>query len=330
MMRFSAILFNIVEQCNLRCRHCGFFRSERSGEMAETCLVRWAAQAIEYGIPQVIFTGGEPFTRPGLLRAGVSAVRRAGGKSGVFTNASWAAGVAEAVRVLEPLEGLSELFVSTDLYHLESVPAERVRNAIEAALAAGIRNVVLCVSYTTERDRSAVHGLFADLQDRVRFHYMRVIPAQGEQLPVAGLFERSMDLTPSNYPDQCFLHTPLVNPSGTVSICHAGKVEAHGDIRSSPFYLGDLSAETLRAVFGRAESNRLYQYLRAGGPRIVALAALESPQAVELASQRFTSGCDMCYRLLPLEPVILRLNSRAGEADSEIFCRRAAILGDPL
>lgn len=166
MMRFSAILFNIVEQCNLRCRHCGFFRSERSGEMAETCLVRWAAQAIEYGIPQVIFTGGEPFTRPGLLRAGVSAVRSAGGKSGVFTNASWAAGVAEAVRVLEPLEGLSQLFVSTDLYHLESVPPERVRNAIEAALAVGIRNVVLCVSYTTEHDRSAVHGLFADLQDR--------------------------------------------------------------------------------------------------------------------------------------------------------------------
>jgi hypothetical protein len=227
---------------------------------------------------------------------------------------------------------VTHLFLSTDVYHLESVPPERVRNAIGAARAIGIPHVVLCISYTTDTDRNAVHGLFAAEQDFVKFHYSRVIPAQGIQLPVEDLYVGSKDLAPSNYSDHCFLHTPLVNPTGVVSMCHVGKIEAHGDIRSSPYYLGDLYVETLRDVFDRAESNRLYQYLRVSGPRAVAIEALESAQALCWEEQRFTSDCDMCYRMLPLGSVIERLNAIAcsEEARSQTFFRRIALLGDSL
>src|ERR1044072_5655533 len=96
MMRFNAILFNIVEQCNIRCRHCGYADSVRAAVSTDDELCDWVAQAVDYGIPKIIFTGGEPFIRFNLLKRAVQTAYLRGGGSGIFTNSLWGKTVEEA------------------------------------------------------------------------------------------------------------------------------------------------------------------------------------------------------------------------------------------
>src|SRR4051794_23400768 len=95
-MRFSTMLFNIVEKCNIRCRHCGYGDSKRRGKIEHGDLASWVTQAVDYGVRQITFSGGEVFTDFELLRTGVLAVHAAGGNSGLFTNGLWGTSEDEA------------------------------------------------------------------------------------------------------------------------------------------------------------------------------------------------------------------------------------------
>jgi radical SAM protein with 4Fe4S-binding SPASM domain len=67
--RKPIVVWNVTRTCNLRCVHCysdSFaqkYPGELTGDQARTVLDDLAA----YGVPAVLFSGGEPLTRPDLL-----------------------------------------------------------------------------------------------------------------------------------------------------------------------------------------------------------------------------------------------------------------------
>ncbi len=332
MMRFNAILFNIVEQCNIRCRHCGYADSTRTSMAQEEELMDWVTQAVDYGIKQIIFTGGEPFTQFPMLKRAVEVVHQHGGTSGAFTNSLWGKTVDEARETIKQLPGLTHLYLSTDVYHLEFVPAEYVLNVIQAARELGVYRVIICITYTNDEDKDRITALFAEQFDYVNFHYGRVIPAPQIVKLVPDAYDCMHDFIPNNFSSQCFLHTPLVNPNGTLSTCHIGKVETHLDIKTSPYYLGDLREEKLQAIFDRAEENATYQFLRVYGPRGLVKTLLASPLQKEVKRECFSCDCHMCFMVLSKKEAVLALQTEAEQLpiQNDVFLKRVLMLHDNI
>ncbi|HYP29262.1 MAG TPA: radical SAM protein [Blastocatellia bacterium] len=332
MMRFNSILFNIVEQCNIRCRHCGYADSTREKECGDDELIDWVIQAVDYGFPQIIFTGGEPFLRFPLLKRGVEAVYLRGGSSGIFTNALWGKTLESARETLKQLPGLTHLYLSSDVYHLEFVPAQYILNVIAVARELSIPTVVICITYTSEEDKRDMTALFEGQGDYVNFHYGRVIPSPQVHRLVSDAYSCMHEFVPENFPSQCFLHTPLVNPNGTLSTCHIGKVETHFEITESPYYLGNLKEEKLRDIFARAEENSAYQLLRVYGPQALVKIALASEAGDRLRDEKFSCECHMCFMVMRNPEVVSELQKQAclAPVQNNIFLKRVLQLGDKV
>jgi hypothetical protein len=332
MMQFASMLFNILEKCNIRCRHCGFTDLKRTKETTPEQLASWATQAVEYGVKQITFSGGEVFMDLNLLHSGVEAVHRAGGGSGVFTNSAWGKSVEDAKQILRQLPGLRFLHLSCDVYHLEWVPIEHVHHVIKAARALDIPKVLICITYADENEREMVTRLFDDYTDYVGFHYSRVITSPYVTNLIPDVEKCQSHFDPTVYTSQCFLHTPLVHVTGNVWACHIGGVEMHRDFTSSPYFLGSLKEESLKDIFERAEENPIYQYLRVGGPRAVAEAAAESADGELLGRQRFSTECDMCYQVFPRPAVREKFAEKAAgqSVQNAVFLQRLVTLGDRI
>jgi organic radical activating enzyme len=87
--RFTSVLVSITERCHVGCAHCGFIGSTRDREPDVDEMTDWVEQVCQYGIPMVIFTGGEPFERFDCLVRGVAAARNAGTPAALFTSSVW-------------------------------------------------------------------------------------------------------------------------------------------------------------------------------------------------------------------------------------------------
>lgn len=74
--RYPAAMVNITNKCNLRCVHCFVFRDENPnsprGEMdTPTMLSKLSELQRRHGINHMLWMGGEPLTRPDVLREGL-------------------------------------------------------------------------------------------------------------------------------------------------------------------------------------------------------------------------------------------------------------------
>src|SRR5215469_14939376 len=134
-MFYSRVLISVTEICTVGCRHCGYIGSVRERQPTTDEIAGWVTQACDFGIATIIFTGGEPFQRFSLLKAGVGAAARHSAKPGIgcFTSSFWGKDRATVDKFLDQLPGLSHFYLSTDVFHQERVPAQHVRNVIDGA-----------------------------------------------------------------------------------------------------------------------------------------------------------------------------------------------------
>ncbi len=63
------LIFSVTSACNLHCEGCydQYLRGTRHGEISDERLMKAVAEAKELGISFVVFAGGEPLMRPGVL-----------------------------------------------------------------------------------------------------------------------------------------------------------------------------------------------------------------------------------------------------------------------
>lgn len=328
-MRFDSILIVLTEVCHVGCAHCGYIGSKRDREVEAPELENWIDQMVAYGIPEIIFTGGEAFERYDILASGVRRARECGTRISLFTSSFWATSREEAKRNWQGLQGLTKVYLSTDLYHQKRVPFEYVRNAVDAAIEVGIPQISLNITYATEADRAYVASQYADYGDRVEFYAERVIPNPKFSPRVLAGQDPLQGLDPTKYLSRCWLGTPLVDPKGDLFACHIGKAAAHGDFTKSPYFLGNLREVSFKEIMDGSERRSDYQYLRTHGPAGVAEMARNSPKVLEhLSRTEYTTACDMCMCVLSSPKGAESLAEYTSKRDEQIDVRLALLLGE--
>ena len=162
-MKLTGLHILLTYQCTYECDHCFVWGSPRqSGVLSLAQIEDALQQAQDAGVTSIYFEGGEPFLYYGVL---VPAVQKASGMGfsvGIVSNAYWATTVPDAIEWLRPLAGhVSDLTVSSDLFHCERMVGERPKNALEAAKALGIPTGMISVAQPSE-DSKETHGQILD------------------------------------------------------------------------------------------------------------------------------------------------------------------------
>jgi hypothetical protein len=330
-MKFKSVLIVLTEACHVGCQHCGYIGSKRDGEVEPEELSSWVEQVVAYGVPEIIFTGGEAFERFEVLESGVRRSKELNTPSAVFTSSFWAVSREAALERLSRLDGLQRLYLSTDVYHQKRVPVGNVRNAIDAAIELKIPNIRLEITYATEFDRILIASYYEDYQDKISIHADRVIPNPKFSPKVLANQDTLLGYSPVNYKHTCWLGTPLINPDGNIFACHVGKAAAHADLSRLPYFLGSLRTASFASLMGRSERRSDYQFLRTHGPKGVATMVVENPEVFSvLPTQQFTTACDMCMCTLKSEQGSEFLPEYANHRRDDIDARLVLALGEAL
>jgi MoaA/NifB/PqqE/SkfB family radical SAM enzyme len=168
-MKISGLHILLTYQCTRECEHCFVWGSPRQrGVLNVEQIEQILNQAKEAGVESVYFEGGEPFIYYDVLLKGVQMAAEMGFSVGIVSNAYWAISVAKAVEHLQPFAGcLSDLTVSSDLYHCDEVLSEESQNAIVAAKWLKIPTGMISIAKPDE-DAAQTHGQVKD-QDAVMY-----------------------------------------------------------------------------------------------------------------------------------------------------------------
>jgi len=142
LLQFSSdkrpvVVWNVTRRCNLKCVHCYAHADGRAGDYELT--TKEGRELINdlsgYGVPVLLFSGGEPLARPDLPELAAYAVEK-GMRSVISTNGTLI--TSEKARILKEI-GLSYVGISLDGMKEVNDRFRGVRGAFEAALD-GIRN----------------------------------------------------------------------------------------------------------------------------------------------------------------------------------------------
>ena len=158
-MKLSGLHILLTYQCTCECDHCFVWSSPRQhGVLTIQQISQVLEQAREAGVDSIYFEGGEPFLYYPVLVSGVRQAAGMGFSVGIVSNAYWAETVADAAEWLQPFVGrLSDLTVSSDLYHCEKELGEQPQNAIAAAKLLGIPTGMISIAQVDEAAAST-HG----------------------------------------------------------------------------------------------------------------------------------------------------------------------------
>ncbi|HEY6073874.1 MAG TPA: radical SAM protein [Anaerolineales bacterium] len=155
-MQITGLHILLTYQCIFECDHCFVWGSPRQeGVLTLAQVEEILHEAREAGVEWIYFEGGEPFLYYPILLRGVYMAAAQGFKVGIVSNAFWAVSVADASEWLRPMAGrLSDLTVSSDLYHCSEAMGERPQNALVAAKWLNIPTGLICVPQPEKPEES--------------------------------------------------------------------------------------------------------------------------------------------------------------------------------
>lgn len=162
-MKLSGLHILLTYQCTYECDHCFVWGSPwQSGVLTIEQIEQILHQAKEADIESVYFEGGEPFLYYAVLVKGVRMASEMGFSVGIVSNAYWATTVTDAAEWLQPFAGrVSDLTVSSDLYHCEKCLGENPQNAMVAAKWMNIPTGVISIA-RPEEGVPQTHGQIED------------------------------------------------------------------------------------------------------------------------------------------------------------------------
>ena len=168
-MKLTGIHFLLSYRCTYECDHCFVWGSPQADGAMTLAQVRDVLrQARDLGtVDMVYFEGGEPFLFYPIMLASLREAAALGFDRGVVTNCYWATSVEDAVHWLRPIAeiGLSDLSLSSDLFHGEAMMTQTARNAVVAAeqlsLPEGVITIEVpegCTTYSPKTKGEPVTG----------------------------------------------------------------------------------------------------------------------------------------------------------------------------
>lgn len=139
----QTLAVSLTNRCPLRCAHC-CVAAGRDVDLTNSLVDRLCRElgAVCGTVRTISLTGGEPLLMPEVVSAIARASRTHGLSTGVVTSACWAGSRAQAEAVVQTQPDVDSYDISTDIYHLEFVPWDNIRNAFEVARELGKRVII--------------------------------------------------------------------------------------------------------------------------------------------------------------------------------------------
>jgi MoaA/NifB/PqqE/SkfB family radical SAM enzyme len=272
-MKLSGLHILLTYQCTRKCEHCFVWGSPRGrGIFSVEQIKQVLGQAKEASVEWIYFEGGEPFIYYDILVRGVQIAKEMGFTVGIVSNAFWAESVAKASEYLQPFKGIvSDLTLSSDLYHCAQDLSEESQNAIVAAKWMDIPTGMISIAKPGE-DGIQTHGQVTD-QGAVMYRGRAAVT-----------LAKRAEQHPWNEFNQC-PHEDLrdpgrshLDPFGNLHICQG-------------IVIGNVFEKSLKEICESydADAHPICGPLLAGGP-------------VELASEynlphesMYADACHLCY-----------------------------------
>lgn len=273
-MNLSGLHILLTYQCNYECDHCFVWGSPRqSGTLTLDQIEDVLNQAKEAGVASIYFEGGEPFLYYAILNKAVRMAAEMGFSVGIVSNAYWATSVSDATEWLRPFAGrVSDLSVSSDLYHCEKCLGENPQNAVVAAKWLGIPTGVITVAQPEEESKES-HSQLEEEESGVMYRGRAAekLASGAPSHPWEGF-------------DSC-PHEDLVEP-GRIHLDPLGNLHICQGI-----VIGNLFEKPLKQICEEydVDSHPICGLLHSGGP-----AALVTEYNLEHAS-RYADACHLCY-----------------------------------
>ena len=318
-------------RCTTACPHCVVDAGpHRKETMPIERSLDWIDQIRAYRGGRVCglaLTGGEPFTDRDNLAKVSNYGDAAGFIVSAVTNAFWATSPETAIDVLAGLPAIRMLSISTDIYHLMTIPFEFVRNAIVAARELGrLYNIAVC---TDSKDEPGFLNLLQELDsigERDTLRISIIFPVGRAQRRAKRFRYRLAETPPAG---ACSMaSSPVIFPNGDVVACIGPPLTLP---HQQPMHLGNALEEPLSEIFDRAESNVVLHTIRTFGPqRLVSL--LREHGYESLLPDRYICdcACDICYKLMSDPRTVRALGEIAqdGELQRLVAYARLYYLGE--
>lgn len=147
MLYPTALNVLITNWCNAKCDHCCMNAGPTRHDKLDFAAIKKAISELhaQHTLRLVVFAGGEPTIERATLSQSIRFCSELGIRTRLVTNAFWAKSAAAAFRYLKELraDGLVEINVSCDDYHLPYVPVGNVKNVWQAAKELDFETVVI-------------------------------------------------------------------------------------------------------------------------------------------------------------------------------------------
>jgi len=218
-MNLKGIHFLLSYRCTNECDHCFLWSSPRA---KGTMTLQQVRDILEQGrdlgtVEGVYFEGGEAFLFYPIMIAGLRAAADMGLKTGIVTNCYWATSVDDAEEWLRPLVeiGVSDLSLSSDLFHGEERMTREADNARTAARRLGLPEGIITIDPPAGCEVGGDHDKGDPIVGgRVRFRGRAAVELIGDA-------EREPWSTFTECPDEDFLDPGRVHVDamGNVHLC---------------------------------------------------------------------------------------------------------------
>ncbi len=314
--------FIITYKCQVECPHCVIEAGpHRKEEILLSDAINWIQQINNYrnGYIKVLsLTGGEPFYNIGKLKEISDFGDTCDLLVSVITNAFWASTKEEAVRILKELPAIKILAISTDIYHQEYIPFERVKNALLAAKECGIQyNIAVCTQNENDINYKETLNKLYEITEPDTIYTAITFPAGRALIRLGTLKYETSEEPPIS---ACWAgSSPVVFPDGKVLACIGPVIDLHS---SHPLILGNLKKNSLQEILDNAELNPILHAIRIWGPKKLISMVKEAGLNRYLPEKYIkNSACNACYCLMSNSKIVEFLTQIAMEVE---FKRKVA------
>jgi len=276
-MDITGLHLLITYKCTFECDHCFVWGSPfQNGTMTLDNIRHILAEAQSVGtIKWIYFEGGEPTLYYPLLIQAVKDAYNMGFKVGIVTNSYWATSISDAKLWLSPLASLvSDLSISSDLFHYDEMISEQAKNTSAAAEELGIPLGMISIAKpSTSQDTYSI-GMIeqgeSDIMYRGRAAEKLVKDAQLQT------WDTFTECPYEDFRDPGRLH---VDPFGHLHICQG-------------ISIGNIFKDKLAHIFESytPDSHPIAGPLLRGGP-VNLVKKYQVPH-----SNEYADACQLCYK----------------------------------
>lgn len=292
----SLLLF-ISDRCPVGCAHCSVDSRADGPTITDyprfKDIVEWIARDPKLELVEI--SGGEPFVEREGLTLATRRIAAAGKRLVVFTSGIWAARERIPGWIRDVLDRCDSVYLSTDAFHAEAISDECLIHAAREIAAADARLVLQVLDHGPARERAAklLNEAFGGRWDQDAEINIVAPLRHGRG---AGVFAPRARIEGHAYGPCAQVGSPVVRYDGRISACaNESVIMGLGPARLRQ---QACSAKALGGTLQRLRSDPLLRVIGHSGLGVLT----EHPRFKELGAERFSTNCELCWKLLERMP----------------------------